>query len=69
MEQICVFCMNLVNDYVCYTCDDYKGLMPLKEAESYLGEDFPEEYKQPMTIYGQRLIWNNWKEKNDSNPN
>jgi len=21
--------------------------MPLKDAESYLGEDFPEEYRQP----------------------
>ena len=50
--------MSLVNDYVCYECNDYKGLMTLKEAESYLGEDFPEEYRQPMTIYGQRLIWN-----------
>lgn len=43
-EQICVFCMSMVNDYVCHECNDYKGLMPLKEAKSYLGEDFPEEY-------------------------
>jgi recombinational DNA repair protein RecR len=43
-EQICVFCMNLVNDYVCHECNDYKGLMPLRDAKSYLGETFPEEY-------------------------
>jgi hypothetical protein len=43
-EQICVFCMNLVNDYTCYDCNDYKGLMTLKEAKPYLGELFPEEY-------------------------
>ena len=43
-EQICVFCMNLVNDYVCHECGDYKGLMPLRDAKSYLGETFPEEY-------------------------
>ena len=45
-EQICVFCMNLVNDYTCYDCNDYKGLMPLDQAKGYLGEDFPEEYKE-----------------------
>lgn len=45
-EKICVFCMGLVNDYVCYECNDYKGLMTLKEAERYLGEDFPEEYRE-----------------------
>ena len=56
-EKICVFCMGLVNDYVCHECNDYKGLMTLKEAEAYLGEDFPEEYRQPMAIYGQKLIW------------
>jgi hypothetical protein len=43
-EQICVFCMNLVNDYVCHECNDYKGLMPLRDAKGYLGSDFPEEY-------------------------
>lgn len=43
-EQICVFCLNLVNDYVCYDCNDYKGLMPLGDAKGYLGEDFPEEF-------------------------
>lgn len=43
-ETMCVFCMNLVNDYVCGWCDDYKGLMPLRDAKAYLGEDFPEEY-------------------------
>lgn len=42
-EQVCVFCMNLVNDYVCHDCNDYKGLMPIRDAKRYLGEDFPEE--------------------------
>ena len=45
-EQICVFCLNVVNDYVCYDCNDYKGLMPLDQAKGYLGEDFPEEYNE-----------------------
>jgi hypothetical protein len=45
-EQICVFCVELVNDYICHGCDDYKGLMPLRDAESYLGETFPQEYKE-----------------------
>jgi hypothetical protein len=35
--------MNLVNDYVCHECNDYKGLMPIGDAVGYLGEDFPEE--------------------------
>ena len=56
-EQMCVFCMDLVNDYVCHGCGEYKGLMPLDEAEKYLGEDFPDEYRQPASIYGQQLIW------------
>lgn len=55
-EQICVFCLNLVNDYVCHECGDYKGLMGLKEAQSYLGDDFPEEFK-PEVIYNQKLVW------------
>lgn len=42
-EQICVFCLNIVNDYVCHDCNDYKGLMPIPQAKSYLGSDFPEE--------------------------
>lgn len=49
-EQICVFCLTLVNDYTCFDCNDYKGLMPLKDAESYLGEDFPEEYKEMLYV-------------------
>jgi len=49
-EQICVFCMNLVNDYVCHECNDYKGLMSLKEAKPYLGEDFPEEYEELLYV-------------------
>jgi hypothetical protein len=42
-EQVCVFCFNIVNDYVCHDCNDYKGLMPIRDAKAYLGEDFPEE--------------------------
>jgi hypothetical protein len=49
--------MDLVNDYICHGCGDYKGLMTLDEAEKYLGEDFPEEYRQPNSIYGHKLIW------------
>jgi hypothetical protein len=43
-ESLCVYCLDLVNDFVCYNCNEYKGVMPLKEAKVYLGEDFPEEF-------------------------
>lgn len=42
-EQVCVFCFNIVNDYVCHDCNDYEGLMSIRDAKAYLGEDFPEE--------------------------
>ena len=45
-DSLCVFCLNIVNDYTCFECNDYKGLMPLTEAKAYLGEDFPEEYNE-----------------------
>ena len=45
-EQICDFCLNIVNDYTCFDCNDYKGLMPLDQAKSYLGEEFPEELNE-----------------------
>jgi|AntAceMinimDraft_12_1070368.scaffolds.fasta_scaffold66118_3 hypothetical protein len=45
VESVCVFCLNIVNDFVCFDCNDYKGLMPLPEAKVYLGEDFPEEFE------------------------
>lgn len=45
-ESICVFCLNIVNDVVCFECDDYKGLMPIKQAKAYLGEDFPSELEE-----------------------
>lgn len=37
--RICVFCYTTTYAYICPECVDYKGLMPIKEAESYLGED------------------------------
>jgi hypothetical protein len=45
-ESLCVYCLNIVNDVVCYHCNEYDGLMPIKDAKSYLGEDFPEEYNE-----------------------
>ena len=45
-EMICVYCYNIVNDYVCPHCNEYDGLMAIREAKSYLGEDFPEEYNE-----------------------
>jgi len=47
-NSICVFCLNLVNDFVCHECNDYKGLMSLGDAQKYLGEDFPVEYLEPV---------------------
>ena len=39
--MFCVYCYNLYgNDtVVCPSCNEYDGLMPVKQAESYLGED------------------------------
>ena len=48
--RICVFCYTTTYAYICPDCGDYKGLMPLKDAESYLGEDFPEEYKEMLYV-------------------
>ena len=45
-ESVCVYCLNIVNDYVCPHCNEYDGLMPLDQAKSYLGEDFPEEFEE-----------------------
>lgn len=44
-ETICVYCLNLVNDFVCPNCNEYDGLMPVSQAKGYLGSDFPEEYE------------------------
>lgn len=41
--RICVFCMTTTYAYICPECKDYKGLMPILDAEGYLGEDL-EEY-------------------------
>ena len=42
--MFCVYCETLygTDTYVCPTCNEYDGMMPLKEAESYLGEDLSE---------------------------
>jgi hypothetical protein len=45
-ESLCVYCLNIVNDYVCPHCNEYDGLMPIPDAKVYLGEDFPEEYNE-----------------------
>lgn len=45
-DQVCVFCLTITGDYVCHECNDYKGLMPVGEAKTYLGEDFPEEFNE-----------------------
>jgi len=40
----CVYCYGVFGSdtYVCPHCNEYDGLMPLKEAEAYLGEDLSE---------------------------
>lgn len=40
--RICVFCMTTTYAYICPECNDYKGLMPILDAEGYLGEDLSE---------------------------
>jgi len=38
--RICVYCYNTTFAYVCPTCNEYDGLMPItQETEDYLGED------------------------------
>ena len=40
--RICVYCMHTTYAYVCPTCNEYKGLMPILDAEEYLEEDLTE---------------------------
>jgi hypothetical protein len=37
--RICVFCYTTTYAYICPDCRDYKGLMPIPDAEAYLEED------------------------------
>ena len=42
--MFCVYCYNLygADTVVCPACNEYDGLMALRDAESYLGEDLSE---------------------------
>jgi hypothetical protein len=40
--RICVFCYITTYAYICPECRDYKGLMPIPDAEAYLEEDLTE---------------------------
>ena len=41
--NICVFCMDIGDFESCYSCNEYKGIMPLnKETLIYLKEDLEE---------------------------
>lgn len=47
MDVMCTFCGQVFtpDTYMCWKCNEYKGLMPLDEAVAYLDlpiEDFPE---------------------------
>lgn len=37
--RFCVFCYTTTYAYICPECGDYKGLMPVADAESYLEQD------------------------------
>ncbi len=37
--RFCVFCYTTTYAYICPECGDYKGLMPVIDAEEYLEED------------------------------
>lgn len=64
-DQVCVFCLTITGDYVCHECNDYKGLMPVGEAKTYLGEDFPEEFNEyAQTIY-RRIRATNFQNRLD----
>lgn len=36
---ICVYCYSIVDEYICWTCREYDGVMKVSDAEKYLGED------------------------------
>jgi hypothetical protein len=40
--RFCVFCYTTTYAYICPECRDYKGLMPVADAEAYLEEDLGE---------------------------
>jgi hypothetical protein len=40
--RICVYCYGVTYAYVCPACHEYDGLMPILDAEEYLGEDLTE---------------------------
>ena len=47
-SQICAFCMNVFSEdtHACFSCNDYKGLMPLnRETLEYLDLD-PVEWEE-----------------------
>jgi hypothetical protein len=41
-QRICVYCYGVTYAYVCPNCNEYDGLMPILDAEEYLGEDLTE---------------------------
>jgi hypothetical protein len=41
-QRICVYCYGVTYAYVCPACNEYDGLMPILDAEEYLGEDLTE---------------------------
>jgi len=40
-DAICVFCSSITDGWnrVCYSCRDYKGMMPIVDAVEYYGID------------------------------
>lgn len=36
--KVCVFCDAYAGDFFCNQCNEYKGLMTIKEWEAYTGE-------------------------------
>lgn len=39
-QHLCVFCMTETNEYSCFQCGEYDGIMERKEAKEYLGYDY-----------------------------
>ncbi len=46
--RICVYCYGVTYAYVCFDCKEYDGLMPIKDAEEYLGEDLTDLLPQSI---------------------
>ena len=39
MEQICIYCGQFVDNFVCEVCNEYDGVMSIEDAAAYLPDE------------------------------